>query len=165
MAHKTLIDGTAYEVSGGKTLVSGTAYEIEIGKTLVSGTAYAIPLHAEIFNMHINGALYSFEEGMTWKNWLASEYNVEGYTSKVVSTNEYPYDPSGNRVYYIMKFVNSKDGAINYSGPFSVLVTTEIHQFPEARLDAPVSGTNYWCYGTKTYCESIKNGAILPEEF
>lgn len=42
MAHKTLIGGTAYEISGGKTLVGGTAYNISNGKTLVGGTAYTI---------------------------------------------------------------------------------------------------------------------------
>lgn len=42
MAHKTLIGGTSYEISGGKTLVSGTAYSIVKGKTLVGGTAYDI---------------------------------------------------------------------------------------------------------------------------
>lgn len=42
MAHKTLIDGTAYEISGGKTLVNGTAYSIDKGKTLVGGTAYEV---------------------------------------------------------------------------------------------------------------------------
>lgn len=42
MAHKTLIGGTAYEVSGGKTLLNGTAYNIVSGKTLIGGTAYEI---------------------------------------------------------------------------------------------------------------------------
>lgn len=42
MAHKTLIGGTSYEISGGKTLVNGTAYSISGGKTLVGGTAYNI---------------------------------------------------------------------------------------------------------------------------
>ena len=42
MAHKTLIGGTAYEISGGKTLVNGTAYSIDKGKTLVGGTAYEV---------------------------------------------------------------------------------------------------------------------------
>ena len=31
MAHKTLVNGTAYEISGGKTLVGGTAYEVGFG--------------------------------------------------------------------------------------------------------------------------------------
>lgn len=42
MAHKTLIGGTAYEISGGKTLVNSTSYEIDKGKTLVGGTSYDI---------------------------------------------------------------------------------------------------------------------------
>ena len=42
MAHKTLIGGTAYEISGGRTLINGTAYSIAGGKTLVGGTAYGI---------------------------------------------------------------------------------------------------------------------------
>lgn len=42
MAHKTLVNGTAYEIGGGKTLVNGTAYSIDKGKTLVGGTAYEI---------------------------------------------------------------------------------------------------------------------------
>ena len=44
MAHKTLINGTAYSIVGGSTLVSGTAYSISAGKTLISGTAYSIPI-------------------------------------------------------------------------------------------------------------------------
>ena len=42
MAHKTMIDGVAYEISGGKTLINGTAYSIDKGKTLVGGTAYEV---------------------------------------------------------------------------------------------------------------------------
>lgn len=42
MSHKTMIDGVAYEISGGKTLVNGTAYSIDKGKTLVDGTAYEV---------------------------------------------------------------------------------------------------------------------------
>lgn len=48
MAHKTLIDGTAYSISGGKALVDGTAYSIKNGKTLVGGTAYGIEFGAPI---------------------------------------------------------------------------------------------------------------------
>lgn len=42
MAHKTLINGTAYEISGGTTRVSGTSYKINNGKALIGGTAYDI---------------------------------------------------------------------------------------------------------------------------
>ena len=48
MAHKTLIGGTAYEISGGKTLIGGTAYSIKNGKTLVNGTVYEIGFNVTI---------------------------------------------------------------------------------------------------------------------
>lgn len=40
--HNTLIDGTAYEVDGGRVLIGGTAYSIDKGKTMVGGTVYEI---------------------------------------------------------------------------------------------------------------------------
>lgn len=42
--HKTLINGTAYEVKGGKCLVNGVAYSIKKGRTLIDGTGYDITL-------------------------------------------------------------------------------------------------------------------------
>lgn len=42
MGHKTLINGTAYNISGGKTLIGGTSYDISGGKTLIGGTGYNI---------------------------------------------------------------------------------------------------------------------------
>lgn len=53
MAHKTLIGGTAYEISGGKTLVNGTAYSIKNGKTLVGGTAYDVGFAPDIANITV----------------------------------------------------------------------------------------------------------------
>ena len=42
MAHKTLVNGTVYEVNGGKCLVNGTSYDIKKGRTLIGGTGYDI---------------------------------------------------------------------------------------------------------------------------
>ena len=41
-AHKTLINGTAYTVKGGKCMVNGTAYTVKGGKCMVNGTSYDI---------------------------------------------------------------------------------------------------------------------------
>lgn len=40
--HKTLVNGTIYEVKGGKCLVNGTAYSVKKGRTLIGGTGYDI---------------------------------------------------------------------------------------------------------------------------
>ena len=42
MAHKTLVGGTAYGITGGKCLVGGTAYSISKGRTFIGGTGYDI---------------------------------------------------------------------------------------------------------------------------
>ena len=42
MAHKTLISGTAYSVTGGRELIGGTDYSIKKGRTLIGGTGYDI---------------------------------------------------------------------------------------------------------------------------
>lgn len=41
-SHKTLIDGTWYDLKAGKCLVAGTSYQIRGGRTLVNGTAFEI---------------------------------------------------------------------------------------------------------------------------
>lgn len=42
MAHKTMVDATAYEISGGKVLDAGTAYDIDHGRVMDAGTVYDI---------------------------------------------------------------------------------------------------------------------------
>lgn len=47
-AHKTLINGTAYTVQGGKCMVNGTVYNIKKGRTLIGGTGYDITFEEAI---------------------------------------------------------------------------------------------------------------------
>lgn len=61
--HKTLVNGTAYEVKGGKCLVNGTVYSIKKGRTLINGTGYDI----------------KFQNGYTWVlNENADLYSLQG---------------------------------------------------------------------------------------
>lgn len=62
MAHKTLVNGTAYEVNGGKCLVNGTVYSIKKGRTLIGGTGYDItfapppmPVKGDLITMNLDG--------------------------------------------------------------------------------------------------------------
>lgn len=65
MAHKTLISGTAYSVSGGRELIGGTGYDCKAGKTLIGGTAFTVPFSKGIpLNTITPGAiLYLNESG------------------------------------------------------------------------------------------------------
>ena len=62
MVHKTLINGTVYEVKGGKCLVNGTSYDIKKGRTLIGGTGYDItfgpppmPVKGDLITMNLDG--------------------------------------------------------------------------------------------------------------
>ena len=48
MAHKTLISGTAYSVTGGRELIGGTGYAKKKGRVLVNGAGYDIPFSSGI---------------------------------------------------------------------------------------------------------------------
>lgn len=65
MAHKTLISGTSYSVTGGRELIGGTGYAKKKGRVLVNGTGYDIPFSKGIpLNTITPGAiLYLNESG------------------------------------------------------------------------------------------------------
>lgn len=84
MAHKTLIGGTAYEISGGKTLVNGTAYSIKNGKTLVGGTAYEVGF-------------------AVWKRYNLS-MNVGSYTKVANSSESFSMPMLSHRIYSSYSF-------------------------------------------------------------
>ena len=44
MGQKAEINGTCYDLKGGKTLIGGTAYAVKKGRTLIDGTGYDISL-------------------------------------------------------------------------------------------------------------------------
>lgn len=87
MAHKTRINGTAYEISGGRTLVNGTGYSVESGRTLVNGTGYDIDLS----NLPPIGTSLN---NMTWEEvravsdaGLAANYFAVGDRKEVALSN------------------------------------------------------------------------------
>lgn len=59
--HKTLVNGTLYDVKGGKCLVNGTVYNIKKGRTLIGGTGYDIafgppmPVKGDLITMNLDG--------------------------------------------------------------------------------------------------------------
>ena len=62
-AHKTLVNGTAYTVQGGKCMVGGTVYNILKGRTLIGGTGWDItlpsavtmPAKGDLITMNLDG--------------------------------------------------------------------------------------------------------------
>jgi hypothetical protein len=71
MAHKTLVGGTAYEISGGKTLVNGTAYSVSGGKTLVNGTAYEVGFGGAMYTIKLSHTISRNGDTYTTTRWNA----------------------------------------------------------------------------------------------
>lgn len=87
MAHKTLISGTAYDISGGREMIGGTGYDRKAGKTLIGGTAFTIPFAKDIplSNITPGAILYLNESGSPVPFYVAkhdyeSELNGTGRT-------------------------------------------------------------------------------------
>ena len=63
MAHKTLINGTAYTVKGGRELIAGTGYAKKQGKTLIDGTEHDISFGIPLNTITPGAILYLNESG------------------------------------------------------------------------------------------------------
>lgn len=83
MAHKTLVGGTAYGISGGKCLIGGTAYSIKKGRTLVGGTGYDISFEP--------GTTITIEGTGGWETSHLVHINVNGVEQTQNTTLH--YDP------------------------------------------------------------------------
>lgn len=71
--HKTLVNGTAYEVKGGKCLVNGTVYSIKKGRTLINGTGYDIKFQ--------NGYTWVLNNSYTTPSSTLKEFDTPAFTS------------------------------------------------------------------------------------
>lgn len=100
MAQKTLVDGTAYEISGGRTLVNGTGYTIKSGRTLVDGTGYTIdmsglpPVGTSLNNMTWEEVRAVSDAG------LASSYFAIGDRKAVTLNGDVGQRTFSNETYY-----------------------------------------------------------------
>ena len=81
MAHKTLVNGTVYEVKGGKCRVNGTSYDIKKGRTLIGGTGYDITFQSAV-TMPVKGDLITMNLDGTSR--LYRVLNVNGNVCKVL---------------------------------------------------------------------------------
>ena len=103
-AHKTLINGTAYEVKSGKCMVNGTVYNILKGRTLIGGTGYDInfepsydPVFANNTWEQIIEACHNNEVPDTWKVADHKPMTINGvdYQIDIIGKNHDTYASGG----------------------------------------------------------------------
>ena len=80
MAHRVLINGTGYNVTGGRELINGTSYGKKKGRVLVNGTGYDIPF---LIPVTIVGGKSSAAPG-TPQSLGYAEYNGAKYTDETI---------------------------------------------------------------------------------
>lgn len=89
MSHKTFVNGTIYDVKGGKCRVNGTSYEIKKGRTLINGTGYDITFGETISKTWvINAILYAtaFNDSYQFNvNFVSNGRRFYGFFAKWVS--------------------------------------------------------------------------------
>lgn len=130
MAHKTLINGTSYGISGGKTLIGGTAYAIGKGRTLVGGTGYDISFGTPLSAFAEGDIIYLNENGNPVPFYIA-KHNYESGLNGSGRTLLLRCDECGSS--YWMNF--NSTGVNNYAGG---TLDNWLNGTYKARLDANV---------------------------
>ena len=103
MPGKTMIGGTAYDVTPGSVMIGGTVYTIKEGKTLINGTAYSIKFAGDVV-VTITGS------GSVDRAYVT--INGTQYTSAATITV-----PVGTEIYCYAHFLSSKkSGGVYLNG-------------------------------------------------
>ena len=103
MAHKELINGTAYDTTGGKYLIDGTGYAVKKGRTLINGTGYDINfLTADpVFNNNDWATIIAAcQSGSVPSSWVVGNsktmtINGASYTVTIIGKNHDTYTGGG----------------------------------------------------------------------
>ena len=104
MSHKTIVNGTVYEVKGGKCLVGGTSYDIKKGRTLIGGTGYDItfkppydPVFANNTWEQIIAACHNNAVPDTWEVADQKPMTIDGvdYQIDIIGKNHDTYTAGG----------------------------------------------------------------------
>ena len=119
-AHKTLINGTAYTIKGGKCMVNGTVYNILKGRTLINGTGYDITFKPSYDPVFANN---------TWEQIIAACHN--------------------NEVPETWKVADQKPMTINGSDYLIDIIGKNHDDYSDGSGKAPLTFQLHDCYGTR----------------
>ena len=130
--HKTLIDGTGYEVKSGRVLIAGTGYDIKKGRTLIGGTGYDIKFATPIGELPAGTIVYMNVDGIRTPYIVVHQGNPD--TSA--------YDTSCNGTWVLMQDIYSLTHWQNrqntrYNEEDNCLVRQRAREFP-SKLDTVI---------------------------
>lgn len=97
--HKTLIDGTGYEIKSGRVLIDGTGYSIQKGRTLIDGTGYDISFGTPVGELAVGSSVYIDFNG-TRREFIVVNHGNPDPTE---------YDDSCNGTWLYQKYVYEQE--------------------------------------------------------
>ena len=115
-SHKTLVDGTQYDLKAGRCLVGGTAYSVKKGRTLIGGTAYEISFWPDICTLIIKGTAQGSATGAVIPTEHKDEPLYYAYSDGTyqltpgTSITLYAWNYYACRIYVNDELVASKNG-------------------------------------------------------
>ena len=150
MAHKTLVNGTVYEVKGGKCLVNGTSYDIKKGRTLINGTGYDITFAQQYDPVFANNTWEQIIDACH-NNAVPDTWNVADNKPMTINGVDYQIDIIGK---------NHDD----YSdGSGKAPLTFQMHDCLATKYSMNTSNTNYGGWGScalRTTLQSTIKGQL-----
>lgn len=96
--HKTLIDGTGYEMKSGRVLIAGTGYGIKKGRTLIDGTGYDIKFGTPVGELAVGSSVFMNVNGVRTEFIIVHQGNPDNSL----------YDASCNGTWVLIKDVYAK---------------------------------------------------------
>lgn len=154
MAHKTLIGGTAYEISGGKTLIDGTVYAINGGKTMVGGTVRNISFSTPISTLAVGSSVFMNVNGARTEFLVVHQGLPSGYW--YWGDENYSYDSSCNGTWLLMKDVYP-------SGSIYDLYSHYYHDYRTSKIHSYLNDTFFYLLDSNI--QSIVKQVKLPVEY
>ena len=136
MAHKTLINGTAYTVKGGRDLIAGTGYAKKQGKTLIDGTEHDISFGIPLSTITPGAILYLNESGSPVPFYIAKHDYESGLNGagRTLLVRKDCYDK---------RAFNSKNNAFSGSSMDTWLNNTWL-KLLDADIQAAISKTKFY---------------------
>lgn len=128
MAHRTLVEGTAYEITGGRIITGGTAYQIAAGRTLVEGTGYGVSFGAALSSLPVGSSVYTYVNGVKREFRIVHQGRPSGlydascdgtwllmkglFTSRMWDSTNNSYGASDIHAYLNDTFLNMLDAGV-----------------------------------------------------
>lgn len=138
--HKTLIDGTGYEIKSGRVLIGGTGYDIKKGRTLIDGTGYDIKFSTPVRELPVGSSVYMNVDGVRTE-FLIVHQGKPDVTQNELHRLEY-YDSTCVGTWVLMKDIYISDLAIRGDDDIEKYLSTTFFKKLDAQIQAMINPTN-----------------------